>query len=408
VRILILSYYYLPDLGAGSFRTASLVKSLKKLNDKQIEIDIITTQPRRYQNIKYALPELQNCEQVEIFRVKNLIKSNLLFYQIIEFIYYVIKARKIAATRNYDLVFATSSRLMTAWLGANISRKKKIPLYLDIRDIFVDTLKDINLFNLNYLFVLFFYWIEKWTINSCSVLNLVSPGFENYHKLKYPNKKITFHTNGIDNEFIDISNKIGNDKFNPNINFNKKKYTILYAGNIGEGQGLEKIIPQFASQLNENFLIKIIGNGATKNKLKNQIEKMNLRNVNFSDSVSREKLILEYEGADILFLHLNSYPAFEKVIPSKLFEYAALGKPILAGVEGYPKKFIKEKIENAQVFTPCDAESALFALEKIQLFTIKRESFIYEFSRGRIMDRMASDLIGMYDNVQIYQNNLDN
>jgi hypothetical protein len=48
------------------------------------------------------------------------------------------------ANRDYDLVLATSSRLMTAALGALIARRKRARLYLDIRDIFVDTIGDVS------------------------------------------------------------------------------------------------------------------------------------------------------------------------------------------------------------------------------------------------------------------------
>ena len=48
----------------------------------------------------------------------------------------------------------------------------------------------------------------------------------------------------------------------------------------------------------------------------------------------------------ILFIHLNAYPAFEKVLPSKIFEYAATGKPILAGVSGYSADFIRNNLKD--------------------------------------------------------------
>ena len=46
VRILVLSFYYQPDLCAGSFRCTALVEELKKQSN--CEIEIITTLPNRY------------------------------------------------------------------------------------------------------------------------------------------------------------------------------------------------------------------------------------------------------------------------------------------------------------------------------------------------------------------------
>ena len=44
---------------------------------------------------------------------------------------------------------------------------------------------------------------------------------------------------------------------------------ILYAGNLGEGQGLHKIIPESAKKLEGKFEFVIIGDGGMKNDLIN-------------------------------------------------------------------------------------------------------------------------------------------
>jgi glycosyltransferase involved in cell wall biosynthesis len=62
------------------------------------------------------------------------------------------------------------------------------------------------------------------------------------------------------------------------VNDSRKK-VVVYAGNIGEGQGLDKIIPQAAKLLGNKFQFLIIGDGGTKNLLQSAIEKMKLHNV---------------------------------------------------------------------------------------------------------------------------------
>ena len=94
----------------------------------------------------------------------------------------------------------------------------------------------------------------------------------------------------------------------------------------------------------------------------------------------------------MLFLHLNDYDAFKKVLPSKVFEYAAMGKPIWAGVSGYPAEFIKEEIENAAVFEPCDVDDAVAAFQCLELKNMVRLDFIRKFSRVNIMQAMATDI----------------
>ena len=70
-----------------------------------------------------------------------------------------------------------------------------------------------------------------------------------------------------------------------------------------------------------------------------------LENVILKDPVSRFELKSIYNTADYLFLHLNDYSAFKKVLPSKIFELATYPKTIIAGVSGYSADFIKKEIK---------------------------------------------------------------
>ena len=52
MKILVLTFYYKPDLSAGSFRTTAFVDELKKLVDKDTQIEVITTLPNRYHSFE--------------------------------------------------------------------------------------------------------------------------------------------------------------------------------------------------------------------------------------------------------------------------------------------------------------------------------------------------------------------
>ena len=133
-------------------------------------------------------------------------------------------------------------------------------------------------------------------------------------------------------------------------NQTKLKPLILYIGNIGDGQGLHKIIPKAANEL-KDIQFRLIGDGGARNLLiNNHLFKLQ-NNIEVLNPVLRNELINEYQNADILFLHLNDYKAFHKVLPSKIFEYAATGKPILAGVSGYAAEFLGNQVKGVEVFT---------------------------------------------------------
>jgi glycosyltransferase involved in cell wall biosynthesis len=108
--------------------------------------------------------------------------------------------------------------------------------------------------------------------------------------------------------------------------------------------------------------------------------------------MDRGNLIKEYIKTDVLFLHLNDYDAFRKVLPSKLFEYAAMNKPILAGISGYSSEFVKLEINDCEVFLPTDVDDAIKKLEKLNYPIEHRTQFIEKYNREKIMHEMANDV----------------
>jgi glycosyltransferase involved in cell wall biosynthesis len=168
---------------------------------------------------------------------------------------------------------------------------------------------------------------------------------------------------------------------------------IVYAGNIGEGQGLEKIVPLSAKLLGEKYKFLIIGDGGTKQKLKEEIFKQEVNNVELRDPVNRKELKKIYQNADFLFLHLNNYKAFEKVLPSKIFELAAYDKPIIAGVSGYAYQFIKQNIPNVILFDPCSVDYFINQIKNYQYKTEIRSDFIDHFKRSNINKNMVQSIV---------------
>ena len=394
MRVLILSFHFPPDLSAGSFRTQALIEAFEPNLDEKCSIDVLTTFPNRYTNFKIQTNDFKKKKNVNIFRVALKKPNNGILNQILNFFQYAKFVLSKTKHEKYDVIYATSSKLMTAVLGAFLSNKKNSPLYLDIRDLFVDTIKDVFPGWKQLLLQPIFRIFEKWSFNSANHINIVSGGFSDYIKTKTDVKCISVHTNGIDEIFIKPNQYLSPKKSRSiSTEIGKKPITILYAGNIGEGQALHSVIPKMSQLLGKNYIIKIIGDGAKIGYLKRDIFKTEMVNIEIYPPVAREKIPSLYRNADILFLHLNDHRAFRKVIPSKLFEYAATGKPILAGVSGFPAQFIKDNIKNCEVFEPCNAEQAVKALNNLDLSYEDRHDFIAKFQRKKIMEKMSLEIV---------------
>jgi len=398
-RILLLSFYYKPDLCAGSFRASALVEALLKILPEDTQLDIITTLPNRYvsysESVAEGIKAFEAHPRHSIHRIALPTHESGMLDQSKSFFVFAKEALKISKQQNYQLIIATSSRLMTASLAAYIAKRKNTPLYLDIRDIFVDTIKDVITAKALLWLAPLLSLLEKKTLNQATKVNLVSEGFLSYFQKRYPQQLYACYTNGIDQEFIEASQLRA-----PELDKQQDKLVqILYAGNIGEGQGLNHIVPALANALKGKARFTIIGDGGRSKQLRQALENARCTNVELLPPMNRAQLIQAYLGADVLFLHLNNYPAFEKVLPSKIFEYAVLGKPILAGVAGYPASFIRQEVENAQIFEPCDAQEGVKAFDRLDINPRARDAFLKKFNRASIMNAMAIDILSLLPKV---------
>ena len=387
LRILILSFYYPPDLAAGSFRTAALVAALRT-RAPRMTLEVITTLPNRYSTFSREAQAEEGGGGLTIRRIKLPSHRSGMLDQALAFRHFARGVCRLTAGVHFDLVYATSSRLMTAALGAWISRRARAPLYLDIRDIFVDTINDVLPGALAFTMKPILSALESWTIGRAAHVNLVSPGFEPYFRYRYPGRSLSCYTNGVDEEFSGVDTGAPNSRLEGD-----GSITVLYAGNMGEGQGLHLILPPLAKKFGTKIRFKLIGDGGRRVQLESALLESGAKNVEVLPPMSRQALLVQYAAADVLFLHLNAYAAFDKVLPSKIFEYAALGKPIWAGVRGYPAEFLRQEVRNVAVFAPCDVAAAYESFKQLEIRSTPRPDFVEKYSRACIMKTMANDIL---------------
>lgn len=388
MKLLVLSFYYRPDLSAGAFRATALVESLRAVLPAGSTIDIVTTLPNRYHSFAADAPEHEQLGEVSVTRIALPAHRSGMLDQSRAFLRFARAATREVKGRRYDLVFATSSRLMTAVLAAWIAGRTGARLYLDLRDIFVDTIKDVASPFVARITKPVFAALERWAVGRADVVNLVSRGFARYFEPRYPHRRFTYYSNGIDEEFF-AARRVAMASVVQTLA--DRPLVVLYAGNLGEGQGLHDIVPELARRTLGRLHFLVVGDGGRRRALEQALD--GVTNAELRAPVARDELIALYRDADVLFLHLNDYEAFEKVLPSKLFEYAAMGKPIWAGVAGYAAEFVRSEIENAAVFPPCDVESALLNLDELTLEDTPREAFLAKYARAAISRDMAAEIV---------------
>lgn len=388
MRILYLTYYFRPDLCAGSFRNSSLFEAVLNQIGENDFVHVITTIPNRYGSYSVEGLKEESGKNYRIDRLTVPMHASGMAEQAKAFRAYYNGAMKLIKGEHYDMVFASSSRLFTAYLGKKCAVKNHCPLYLDIRDIFVDTMKDIfkdkKFIQIPAVWALGF--IERYTFKNANHINLISGGFRSYFQ-KYTKPTYSEYTNGIDDVFIEAGKEPSVDKGKP--------YIITYAGNMGSGQGLEKIVPEAAKKLGPDYKFRLIGDGGTRKLLEAKQKELNVDNVELLNPVARKELIEYYKDSTFLFFHLNDLEAFKKVMPSKMFEYGAFDKPIIAGVGGFAAQFVEKNIPNHILFKPTDVDDFVRQMKTYQIKFERRDEFIQNFSRKSIDEKLAASIVGL-------------
>ena len=175
---------------------------------------------------------------------------------------------------------------------------------------------------------------------------------------------------------IVIYNGIEKYKYEKIINLNYElKNEVTYIGNIGIAQDILTLV-KVAKELPE-IKFNIIGDGVEFNNIKTYVKENNLKNVNLTGKLNWEEILEYYKQSKILFAQLREN--FAMAMPSKLYEYASTGLPIVYGGKGEAVKFI-EKLENGYIFEPGNVKQCKniigSILEKDIKVSLKNREFI--------------------------------
>ena len=118
------------------------------------------------------------------------------------------------------------------------------------------------------------------------------------------------------------------------------KFIVGYLGTHGLAHGLDFIIKSIKAIEDKDFHFLFIGDGAKKDELIALAKELELTNISFLDPIAKDKMPEYLSLIDVALVPLKKSDTFKSVIPSKIFEAAAMQKPILLGVEGEAKRIV--------------------------------------------------------------------
>lgn len=123
------------------------------------------------------------------------------------------------------------------------------------------------------------------------------------------------------------------------------EYIVHFHGNFIPLQGVQYIIGAAALLQDEQIRFRIIGaGGALYEMIKNSAQNKGLTNVDFVGLVPFKKVPEYIHEADICLAIFGDTKKAQRVIPNKIYEYIAMGKPsITADTPAIRELFIKDK-----------------------------------------------------------------
>jgi len=364
MKILVITQNYPPDLGAGAFRMKALVN---ELNSRGHKVTVLTGVPNRYDSIEWKSKNENAIER--IVRIKVPKQKGNLFLRGISYSIFFIKAflKAIKLASDSDAIVATTPQLLVAYIGAIVSHKRKIPLILDVRDLWPDVMLDMNLTQDKSIVYKILKKIELYCYKHADRIVINSPAFFEPIK-KLSGKEPILITNGIDDELFELLSEADPIKIE-----DQTRYIITYAGNVGVAQDLDVLI-KLAKKFEKKYIFRIIGDGSAKEKLMESVIENKIQNIEFINPVPRKKLQQYYKETDAFFVHLKDIDMFKKTIPSKVFEYVATGKPVVYGLKGISRTIMEELQGRQFSFEPSNPNSLKIALTEL-FYTLKENNY---------------------------------
>ena len=395
MKILFLTDNFPPEVNAPATRTHEHCREWVKLG---AEVTVITCFPnfpqgKVYDGYKNKWKKTEWIDGIKVIRVWSYISANKGFAKrIFDYISFSITAFFAGLTEKTDIIVATSPQFFAALSGRTLSFWKRKPWIMEVRDLWPESIKTVEAMKDN-IFIKYFEKEEIWSYRSAGKIITVTDSFKKTIEGKgISPDKIEVVKNGAN---FDLFKPLPKDKVLLNkLDLNGK--TILgFIGTHGMAHKLDFILDCAKELKDTNYHFLFVGDGAMKKTLVEKKENESISNVTMIDSIPKDQVSGYLSLVDISLINLRTSDLFKTVIPSKIFENAAMEIPILIGVDGEARSII-EKYNAGLFFEPENKESFMKKLEEIANPTSQDEfkkgcsELAIDFDRKKLATKMYS------------------
>jgi hypothetical protein len=398
-RVVFLTHYFHPEVGASQTR---ILECARLLHQRGYDVTVLTGFPN-YPDGVIPAP----------YRRKLLASETLDGFRVLRSAVYPAPNRGFAKRLVNHTSFAISS-VLTSWRAgrADVVIAETPPLFTAVAAVWVTRLRRAKLV-LNVADL----WPESAVQLGALKNRFAIRGAEAMERFAYRHAdRITAPTPGVARaiethpEFSGrvrhLPNAVDIDRFHPDERPPRPEGPVIYCGTVGLAQGVRTLL-EAARELEQEgcpreFLI--VGDGAERIQLEALAEEWDLQSVAFTGRVKHEEVPGMIESASMAVMLLRDVPLFADALPTKLLEYMAAGRPVVAGAAGQVAELLTETGAGI-VCPPEDSRAVAEAVrrldadpEEARAMGMRGRRYVEEnLSRVAMVDRLDTELRGLLE-----------
>lgn len=376
MRIIIVTHYFPPETGAPQARLSALAAAWAADGD---DVTVLTGMPNHptgviapeyrgvirrresrdgYKVLRtwlYATPN-EGIARKSIGHLSFMLSSALLGWR---------------ASGPADVVVVSSPTFFAIGSGWLLARLKRARLVVEVRDLWPAIFTELGVLTNRWLIGML-ERLELAAYAAADTVIVVSDGFRaNLIGRGVPPGRVHTIRNGVCPGEFDPGAP-ADPQLRARLGAGPDECLVLYAGTHGISQGLFSVADAAARLAGEPVRFAFVGEGACKARLRDRVTELGLRNVTLVPGIPHEQMPALLAAADICLVPLRDVPLFSAFIPSKMFEYLAAGRAVVAAVTGEAAQILREA--GAQVIPPEDSAALAGAISALAADPPRRDA----------------------------------
>lgn len=247
------------------------------------------------------------------------------------------------ANAKYDCIILTSPPLPVGIPGLLLSKWKRIPLVVEIRDLWPESAIETGVLKNKWLIGLS-YGFEKYLYHKAQLINVLTPAFRErlIRDKNVDPGKIVMIPNAADFHLSEWAlRSVCTGGLRKELGL-EGKFVIIYVGAHGLANDLMQLVEAATLLRGTDAHFLLIGDGMQKRMLMEEVNYRQLTNVSFLGSVSKEQIFKYILMADAGVAVLQKVSIFKTVYSNKTFDYLSCKKPVLMAIDGVSRDLIEQ------------------------------------------------------------------